>query len=106
MPDRSSARALAQQHLSKNDPLGWFEPLYAGANDDPGAVPWADMRPNPNLVDWLDAHSLPLSPGRAALVVGCGLGDDAEELARRGFRVTAFDISATAIGWCRRRFPG
>ena len=32
----------------------------------------------------------------------CGLGDDAEELARRGFDVTAFDISATAIEWARR----
>ena len=42
---------------------------------------------------------------KAALVVGCGLGDDAEELARLGFRVTAFDISETAVDWCRRRFP-
>jgi len=38
-------------------------------------------------------------------VVGCGLGDDAEELVRRGFDVTAFDISQTAIDWCRSRFP-
>ena len=28
-----------------------------------------------------------------------GLGDDAEELVRRGFDVTAFDISDTAIQW-------
>ena len=39
------------------------------------------------------------------LVVGCGLGDDAEELAARGFRVTAFDVSPRAIDWCRQRFP-
>jgi ubiquinone/menaquinone biosynthesis C-methylase UbiE len=32
------------------------------------------------------------------------LGDDAEELARRGFEATAFDISETAIKWCKRRF--
>jgi len=31
--------------------------------------------------------------------------DDAEELARRGLDVTAFDIAPTAIQWCRRRFP-
>ncbi len=43
--------------------------------------------------------------GRRALVVGCGLGDDAEALAARGFQVTAFDVSAAAIDWCRRRFP-
>ena len=103
MTHRSSARTLARLHLAQNDPLGWFEPLYAGATDDLAAIPWADQRPNPNLLAWLDAH--PALAGRSALVVGCGLGDDAEELARRGLRATAFDISPTAIGWCRRRFP-
>lgn len=34
------------------------------------------------------------------------MGDDVEELARRGFDTTAFDISSTAIAWCQRRFPG
>ena len=38
-------------------------------------------------------------------MVGCGLGDDAEELAARGFVVTAFDISAAAVAWCKQRFP-
>ena len=33
------------------------------------------------------------------------MGDDAEELAQRGFLTTAFDISQTAISWCRRRHP-
>ncbi|AHJ28677.1 hypothetical protein NSP_23460 [Nodularia spumigena CCY9414] len=41
----------------------------------------------------------------AGLVIGCGLGDDAEALADRGFQVTAFDISPTAIDWCQQRFP-
>ena len=40
-----------------------------------------------------------------ALVVGCGLGDDAEALSSLGFQVTAFDISPTCIAWCRQRFP-
>jgi SAM-dependent methyltransferase len=43
--------------------------------------------------------------GRKALVVGCGLGDDAEALAGTGMQVTAFDISQTAVDWCKRRFP-
>ena len=40
-----------------------------------------------------------------ALVVGCGLGDDAEILQQTGFNVTAFDVSTTAINWCKKRFP-
>ncbi|WP_306299031.1 bifunctional 2-polyprenyl-6-hydroxyphenol methylase/3-demethylubiquinol 3-O-methyltransferase UbiG [Nostoc sp. T09] len=43
--------------------------------------------------------------GQKALVIGCGLGDDAEALAQRGFEVTAFDISPTAIAWSQQRFP-
>jgi 2-polyprenyl-3-methyl-5-hydroxy-6-metoxy-1,4-benzoquinol methylase len=43
--------------------------------------------------------------GKSALVTGCGLGDDAEQLAAWGFRATAFDISETAIRACRKRFP-
>ena len=54
------------------------------------------------MVAWLDAH--PDLSGRA-LVVGCGLGDDAEHLAERGFDVTAFDVSPEAVAWCRRRYP-
>ena len=38
-------------------------------------------------------------------MVGCGLGDDAEALAKIGFEVTGFDISSTAIAWCQQRFP-
>ena len=38
------------------------------------------------------------------MVIGCGLGDDAEFLASVGFNVVAFDISATCIDWCHQRF--
>ena len=43
--------------------------------------------------------------GRSAIVIGCGLGDDAEALQQLGFQVTASDIAATAIDWCHQRFP-
>ncbi len=86
---------------------GWnvsdFEELYASVGDDLARIPWASRQPHPMLVLWLDER--PPGVGRQALVVGCGLGDDAEELGRRGYRVSAFDYSATAIDWCRRRFP-
>jgi SAM-dependent methyltransferase len=103
--DRAAARELARRHAAEGDPLGWFEVLYASAGGDCTTIPWADMSPNPGLVDWLEERG-PACPGVKALKIGCGLGDDAEELSRRGFDTTAFDISPTAISWCRQRFPG
>lgn len=96
---RAGRRAVAD-----GDPSGWFQPVYAAAaaEDAPADIPWVHLRPNRFLVDWLDAAGRP--PGNA-LVVACGLGDDAEELARRGQRVTAFDVAPAAVAWCRRRFP-
>ncbi|HEX5499720.1 MAG TPA: class I SAM-dependent methyltransferase [Thermomicrobiales bacterium] len=101
---RAKARQLLAASLERGDPVGWFEPLYAEANGDAAAIQWADLRPNPHLTAWLN-RAAAAGAGRRALVVGCGLGDDAEELARRGFAVVAFDIAPTAVAWCRRRFP-
>ena len=101
---RAAARRIAHEHLARGDALGWFEDLYAQAHGDTSVVPWADSKPNPHLHSWLETHDV-RGEGKLALVVGCGLGDDAEELARRGFVTTAFDISPTAIAWCRKRFP-
>ena len=81
-----------------------FESIYSQAGGDAKSISWADLEPNPNMIDWLETNPVD-GTGKRALVVGCGLGDDAEELARRGFTTTAFDISPTAIHWCRRRFP-
>ncbi len=102
MTDRARARALARDAIERGEPLAWFERLYREAAAGSAVVPWADLVPNPHLVEWLDARPLP--PGRA-LDVGTGLGDNAEELARRGWDVVAFDISATAIAAATRRFP-
>ncbi|MGH8899340.1 MAG: class I SAM-dependent methyltransferase [Egibacteraceae bacterium] len=101
---RAAAQALASAARDRGEPLGWFERLYAGSGGNPDRVPWADLVPNPHLVAWAERVGLK-GRGRPGLVVGCGLGDDAEWLARRGFAVTAFDIAPTAIAWCRRRFP-
>jgi SAM-dependent methyltransferase len=87
--------------VTGDDPL--FEEIYSRAGDDLASIPWANLAPNSALERWLDTRPAP--DGAAALVVACGLGDDAEELARRGYRVTAFDISPTAIELCRSRFP-
>jgi SAM-dependent methyltransferase len=101
---RARARQLAQEFAQRGDATGWFETLYTQAQGNEQAVHWADMEVNPNLVGWLDRRNIG-GKGKLALVVGCGLGDDAEELARRGFEVVAFDIAPTAIAWCRQRLP-
>ncbi len=102
MPDRTRARALATESVGRGDAVGWFEQLYAEARRGDAVVPWADLAPNPHVVAWLD-RALP-EPGRV-LDVGSGLGDTAEELARRGFDVVAFDVSPTAVDEASRRFP-
>lgn len=81
----------------------FFEQRYAEAGDDLAVLPWAELRPRAALVEWLDRQPRP--PAGPALVVACGLGDDAEELARRGWVVRAFDVAPTAIRQCRQRFP-
>lgn len=101
MPDRTRARTLAQQSVARGEPTAWFETLYREAAQGDAVVPWADLVPNPHLVEWLDANAV---AGRA-LDVGTGLGDNAEELRRRGLDVTAFDVSGSAIAEARRRFP-
>lgn len=100
---RATAQEIARKHLDSGDPLGWFEDLYSRASEDTSIIPWADLEPNPNLIDWLNRNEAAGS-GRA-IKVGSGLGDDAEELSRRGFETTAFDISESAIAWSRSRFP-
>lgn len=95
-----------QEKLSveENKPSNWFEPLYAGANTNGEGVPWANMETHPSFNNWL-SHN-PLEGNRkSALVVGCGMGDDAIELESLGFQVTAFDVSETAIKYCKERFP-
>ena len=92
-------------YAAPEDPqAAWFEARYAAAGEDRASVPWAELAPRPALVEWLDGHPGP-RPGATALVVACGYGDDAEELARRGWQVRAFDVAPTAVEQCRARFP-
>lgn len=83
-----------------------FEGVYREAAGEMSRVRWADGRPNPLLVSWLNAEAPGLvRPGCRTVVVGCGLGDDVVELTDRGYDVTGFDIAPTAVEWARRRFP-
>ena len=81
----------------------WFDMIYERAGGDENAVPWfAGVRPV--FAEWLRRQPR-VDPAQRALVVGCGLGDDAEALASRGYAVTAFDVAPAAVAWCRQRFP-
>jgi SAM-dependent methyltransferase len=99
---KRETRALADTYAERGDPNGWFEEFYARAGGDIRKVYWADLAPNPELTAWLRAHEA--RPGDRATTIGCGLGDDAEELARFGYDVTAFDISPSAVAMCRKRY--
>jgi len=99
--DRRYARQLVADSIARGDATGWLETLYAAAEQGTTTVPWADFAPCPRLVSALAG----LPGGGQALVVGCGLGHDAEHVASLGFTTVAFDVSPTAIAAARRRFP-
>ena len=99
--DRAFARQLAADSIASGDDTGWFETLYAAAEHGAATVPWAGLAPNPRLVRALAG----VAGGGRAVVIGCGLGDDAEHVASLGFTTVAFDVSPTAVAGARRRFP-
>jgi SAM-dependent methyltransferase len=98
------ARNLAADALGTGDATGWFERLYEAAADGRAVVPWDHDEPRELLVEWAEARGLDGSE-RRAVVVGSGLGTEAEYVAGLGFDTVAFDISATAIRLARERFP-
>jgi SAM-dependent methyltransferase len=98
---RARVGELADEFIRKGQPTGWFEALYKEAAGNAQAIPWADLEPNKAFRAWAEKTNLQ-GDGRRALVVGCGLGDDAKFLADLGFEVTAFDISETAIEWAKK----
>ncbi len=69
-------------------PLNWDQ-MYSD-----GIAPWDDPAPWPPLRTLVEANC---KPGGSILEVGCGYGSDAVHLAELGYRVTATDLSETAI---------
>jgi SAM-dependent methyltransferase len=101
---RTLVTEISTAAYSQGDYTGWFETLYAEAQGNIDVIPWAERGVNVWLQEWIETTQLNLLD-RQVLVVGCGLGDDAEYLAKLGAKVTAFDLSPTAIEWCHQRFP-
>jgi|TARA_B100000131_G_C18125233_1_gene614446 SAM-dependent methyltransferase len=97
--DEARERMLQIFHSSSesDDPLSWFEEIYTKSDLDRDLIPWDWREPHPFLVEWAQSN-----PGRGrALVVGCGLGEDAAFLSKIGWEVTAFDVSKSAVDWAK-----
>jgi SAM-dependent methyltransferase len=104
---RDDIRILRDRALADDRPADWFDPLYVAADGNSDQIPWALEGAHPALKSWISERSLTdifQIPKAKALVIGCGLGDDAEAIAQLGFQVTAFDVSPCAVGWCQERF--
>ncbi len=87
---------------SHNKASVWFDGLYQEHKDTHENIPWARQAVNPLLQSYLDEEDI--HKGKA-LVIGCGLGDDAMALADAGYEVTAIDVSQTALDLAQVRFP-
>jgi hypothetical protein len=99
------ARRLAAESLAGGDATGWFDQLYIDAEHGRTDVPWDRGEANPILAGWFAADGR-RGNGATAIVIGSGLGDDAELVASRGFRTSAFDITPTAVRAAQARHPG
>lgn len=84
-----------------NQASAWFDDLYKNNKSSQDNIPWARQTVNPLLQSYLDED---LSHRGSALVIGCGLGDDAIALEMAGYDVTAIDVSQTALDLAKERF--
>ena len=87
-----------QEH---NKASAWFDELYKRHENNHDNIPWARQDVNPLLQSYLDKEQK--HQGKA-LVIGCGLGDDAYALDMAGYDVHAIDVSQTALDLAKKRF--
>ena len=99
------ADELSSEAIARGEPTAWFDELYAAGSAGEVSMPWDRTVPQVDLRAWAERER-PVGSGRRAVVVGCGLGADAEYLASLGFTTTAVDISPTAVEVARSRNPG
>jgi len=90
-----------QEH---NKASAWFNDLYEEHKENHEKIPWARKAVNPLLQSYLEDESN-THKGKA-LVVGCGLGDDAHALEVAGYEVVAIDVSEAALEIAKERSVG
>jgi SAM-dependent methyltransferase len=84
-----------------NQASAWFDNLYKNNKESQENIPWARQAVNPLLQTHLDDEA---EHKGSALVIGCGLGDDAIALEMVGYDTTAIDVSQTALVLAKERF--
>jgi len=89
-----------QEH---NRASAWFNELYQEHKENHKNIPWARGAVNPLLESYL-SNKTETHTGKA-LVIGCGLGDDAYALDLAGYNVVAIDVSEVALELAKEKFP-
>ena len=84
-----------------NQASAWFNDLYREHKDNHDKIPWAKLEVNPLLKSYLDEAK---EHQGKALVIGCGLGDDARALELAGYDVLAIDVAEKALELASERF--
>ncbi len=104
---RSKINAMDKDVLhDEPERQGFFNAVYAQADGDAAYVPWADLKPKDKLEQWLaENRGINSLTSPSAIDIACGLGDNAEALAKAGYDTTAFDLAHDAISWAKKRFP-
>ena len=100
------ASTLGVRAVREGEPTRWYDEVWSAGERGEVGVPWDRDDAHELLAGWMPEWVAARGPvGGRAVVVGCGLGADAELLAARGFQTTAFDISPAAVRLARERHP-
>lgn len=98
------AEEIVRPSIERGDATGWFDRLYSAGAAGEVSMPWDRDEPHPLLREWAERRGV-RGEGRRAVVVGCGLGGDAQYVAGLGFDTVGFDIAPTAVRVARERHP-